>query len=157
MVQEGFREPLGHMLLREARVQYPAHLRSALVIGMSALEVGTKQFIGTIVPDSLWLVENMPSPSIVNILREYLPTLPVRLKLNDEVKAPPDSVLKTLKTGESLRNKTIHVGKQLLTMEQVSNTLAAVEQVLWLLDYYSGHSWAVQHFNSEIRGELGLT
>jgi hypothetical protein len=39
-----------------------ANPRSALIIGMSAAEVGFKQCVGYLVPDAAWLANHVPRP-----------------------------------------------------------------------------------------------
>jgi hypothetical protein len=55
-------EPLGHELLREAVTVRDTAPRSALLIGVSALEVGVKELIGKLAPSAAWMAENLPSP-----------------------------------------------------------------------------------------------
>src|SRR5438270_11607402 len=68
-------EPLAHALLREGWSQRRENPSSALLIGMAALEIGIKEYIAECVPDAAWLAENAPTPPIVNMLTDYLPTL----------------------------------------------------------------------------------
>lgn len=74
-VKQGATEPLGHEFFREAKSHQPQNPRSALVLAIVAAETGTKQCISTLAPDTQWLIENLPSPDLVNLIKEYLPTL----------------------------------------------------------------------------------
>jgi hypothetical protein len=156
LVKAGNDEPLAHILLREAWNQRKSNPRSSLLIGMSAAEIGIKQCIGNLIPDASWLLENLPSPPLVQILTEYIPQIPAKLKINDRVVPPPELLLKTLKDGVNLRNKVVHTGRPEIKPEKLGEILHSVEDLLWLLDYYCGHDWALNHMRVNIRTALGI-
>ncbi len=140
MLDGQHQEPLAHLLLREARGQQAANPRSAILIGLSALETGVKQFVSDRVPDASWLVAESQSPPIVRMLTEYLPKLPGS---NGASFQPPEGrVLKTLKKGVWLRNKVAHLGYSDFREDTVEDILDAVESMLWRLDAAAGFSWA---------------
>lgn len=149
-------EPLGHQLYREAWEQRVENLRSALVIGVAALEVGLKEFIASLVPQAEWLVGNVPTPPLVKMLQEYLPLLPVRCRIEGKVLPPPEDILKTLTKGVNLRNKVAHAGGVNLKYDTVEEVLLAVRDVLWLLDYYGGIEWACEHVSDKTRATMNL-
>jgi hypothetical protein len=142
-------EPIGHRLLREARTSLGQHLASALIMGMTALEIRLKELIGDLVPDAAWLANNSPSPPVVQLLREYLPILPVRAMINGEVRPPPEDVLVTLRKGTTMRNMAAHHDPSGLDYDAVAKVLEAVEYVLWMCDYYAGNTWAVEHLKTD--------
>jgi hypothetical protein len=72
LVEEGKEEPVAHQLFREAWALRDSNPASALVIGMAAAELGVKELIGALVPNAQWLAKEIPSPSLVKILREYI-------------------------------------------------------------------------------------
>jgi hypothetical protein len=76
LLDDGEREPLAHVLLREAWGQRYENPRSSLLIGVTALEVGVKQYIGACVPEAAWLADHAPSPPTLTMLNDYLPKLP---------------------------------------------------------------------------------
>jgi hypothetical protein len=156
LVHEGRSEPLGHALLREAWQQRVHNLRSAIVVGVAAAEVGVKECIADLVPGARWLVERAPTPPLVDMLREYLPLLPARRRIGDRVKPPPDAILDALKKGVQLRNRVAHVGAASLSYDTVEEVLKAVHDVLWLLDYYRGFKWALDNLTGETMTALGL-
>ena len=138
-------EPIGHRLLREARSSLGQHLASALIIGMTAVEIRIKELIEDLVPNAAWLANNSPSPPVVQLLREYLPILPVRAMINGSVRPPPEDVLATLKKGTTMRNLAAHRDPSGLDYDAVAMVLEAVEYVLWMCDYYAGNIWALEH------------
>ena len=143
LLDEGEREPLAHLLLREAWGQRYENPRSSLLIGVTALEVGVKQYIGACVPHAAWLAEHVPSPPVVTMLQEYLPKLPppsggtVLQRQNDEV-------VEVLKTAISKRNDLTHRGED-VEVAQALRSLRAIRNVLWLLDEAGGQAWARAH------------
>jgi len=74
----GLEAPLALQLLVEAKSQTRTYPRSALVIGVTAAEIAIKQLVGELAPDTRWLLENLPSPPIFKIARDYIPTLKVK-------------------------------------------------------------------------------
>jgi len=56
---------------------------------MAALEIGTKHLIAELAPDARWLALQMPTPPVVSILTDFLPTLPARLLANGKAITPP--------------------------------------------------------------------
>jgi len=154
IVQDGKSEPLGHELYREAwdrRIDSP---KSALIVGIAALEVGFKNFVSELVPQTQWLLENLPSPPIHKMLKEYLPKIQTRNTINGEVLSPPSRVMEIIRNGVNKRNTAAHVGTATVTYDEVNEILLAVLDVLWMLDYYRGLNWALENMRPEIRGEL---
>jgi hypothetical protein len=75
LFREGIDEPFPYELMREAWAQRSANPRSALITAITALEIAVKQFIARRVPPADWLVENVPTPDVIKLIREYLPAL----------------------------------------------------------------------------------
>lgn len=157
MVRVGDGAPLHHDLFREAWQQYYENPRSALVIGMAAAELSVKQCISTLVPDAQWLATNLPTPPLRRMLREYLPKLPARCKLDGQVKPPPTEVLDTLEKGVTIRNQLSHAGTASPSVEVVEEILRAVQDLLWLMDYYSGAEWALNYLSPDSRAKLSAS
>lgn len=140
----GQSEPLAHELLREAH-SASRDPRTALISGVAALEIGVKACIATLLPLAQWLVENVPSPPVERLLNEYLPSLPAKNTINEKVLPPPPAHMAAIKKAVSMRNKVVHSGKAEVTWEHSNEALRVIADVLWLLDYYGGHSWALDH------------
>ncbi len=68
-------EPLGHTLAREAVALASKSPRSSILIMTAALETAVKMHISCIAPDSAWLIQELPSPPIFKILRDYIPLI----------------------------------------------------------------------------------
>jgi hypothetical protein len=126
LASAGFFEPLAHELLREAQAA-SRDPRTALISGIAALEIG------------------VPSPPVERLLLDYLPTLPARNLINEKVLPPPAAHMATIKKAVAMRNKVVHSGKAEVTWENANEALRVIADVLWLLDFYTGHAWALDH------------
>ncbi|MCC7473532.1 hypothetical protein IT404_17820 [Candidatus Nomurabacteria bacterium] len=155
LLQKGVNEPFCHQLFRESWEQKSINPRSSLVIGMAAAEIGVKEFIADFVPQASWLVENIPSPPLLQMLTEYLPTF----KAMQDGQLPcsvPKFMLQTLREGVKLRNKIAHSPRGKLDSKKLHETLEAVRDLLFLLDYYRGFSWVLPRIRSDTRAALNL-
>ena len=155
LLRRGCNEPLGHELFREAWTQIELNPRSALAIGISALETGLKELISELVPDAEWLAKNAPTPPVVNMLREYVPLLPAKAQINGQVLSPPEAVIKAITNGVHRRNRMVHGNLREAEPQEVKKLLLAVRDVLWLCDYYRGLGWALDNLSPEMRAALG--
>jgi hypothetical protein len=144
LLLRGDREPIGHELLREAWNLRHDSPRSALVLGVSALEVGIKAFIAKLVPHSEWLCFEMPAPPVVRVLEEYLPKLPVKRTINGKVFVP-EKIITNLKKAVFERNVASHKGAPVAGHERLAETLTDIQMTLYFLDYYAGHPWAIDN------------
>jgi hypothetical protein len=147
-------EPLGHVLFREAWSQRQINPRGSLLMAMTALEVGIKQYITHCVPQAEWLMDNVPSPPVVRMLSDYLPQLvpplgPPGLKSF----ADDDPVLKALRKALQMRNNATHTGTD-VSRDDLRRTLRAVRIILWQLDEARGHIWASQHLPPSLNDDL---
>jgi len=107
-----------------------------------------------LVPDAKWLAQEVPSAPVVKLLREYIPGLPVRLQVNGKTLPPPDRVLNQLRDAVSKRNQLTHRGVNRVDGQFLKETIYAVSDCLRLLDYYSGHSWALNWLSWETMQDL---
>lgn len=153
LVAEGRAEPLAHELLREAQ-SAARDPRTALISSVAALEIGIKACVASLLPLAQWLVENVPSPPVERLLNEYLPTLPAKLTINGKILPPPPTHMATIKKAIGLRNKVVHSGKADVSWQTSNEVLRVVGDVLWLLDYYAGHAWALNHVTRQMADQL---
>jgi hypothetical protein len=144
LYQNGSEEPLARQLLREARSLRSSNPRAALVIGVSAAEVGVKKLIGFLVPHAQWLVDELQTPPLTKMLRQYLPSLPVKKGFTGKALSPPNELLNVLDDAVKARNKVIHVGIGPPNYTELGEMLDAVGDLLWVCDIYSGHAWPAE-------------
>ena len=154
LLSESYSQPLGHELLSEAWSLQDYSFRSALVIGIAAAETGFKEFVNRLTPDAGWLIANIPSPPLVKMITQYLPTFQTKLLLDGKVLPPPKSIIDILITGVNLRNEVSHGKASSMTKDTLTNILRAVRDLLYLLDYYSGHAWALSMIRVAIVNEM---
>jgi len=76
-------QPVGHQLFREAQYLRTTNPRVSILVAVSALEVAVKECISKLVPDSNWLVENLPSPDVRQLINQYLPKLLIETPLEN--------------------------------------------------------------------------
>jgi hypothetical protein len=156
LVDDGFDESIGHELFREAWNQRTSNPRSSLIIVIAAAEAGIKELITTLQPQTSWLIENAPAPTLTSLLKNYLPKLPVKLKINGDVYPPPKWIMSTIDPAVTHRNKVVHLGRSAPPINQLDDIFLATKDILWMLDYYAGHPWAIEHLTPRTRSALGL-
>lgn len=155
MVKANALEPVAHAMFREAMGQRYANPRSALVIGISAAEVAVKQLVGTFVPKASWLVEEIPTPPLIRMLTEYLPSLPLA-DIGAEGAPFPTALTDVLRDAVATRNNVVHKGADFRDLGALERMLNGVQDLLWLLDSYAGQAWAIRYISSATRLSLGM-
>lgn len=155
-------EPLAHQLLREAHDVRGSHPRSALVIGMAALENGVKDFLVRVDPSEglRRVLEKLPAPSVKTFFTTILPGLSMpRGSEENPVTFPrlPDGLIETIKHANGARNRVVHVWtSETVDTELVDRALKMVRDLLYLMDYYAGQEWALRHVRDDTLDEMGL-
>jgi hypothetical protein len=151
-------EPTTAHMLVEAFSSVDDAPQSALLIGIAAVETATKEFIARRCPGVERLVMTMPSPPLVKLLAEIVP----QVLQNSEPSGAPvirpertkdgfaDPVLRVLEKGVQMRNEVSHRGAR-VEVGRVRDVLHAVSDVLYLLEHYSGATWAAQKIRIESR------
>ena len=138
LVDSGVEPPLARSLCREAFQLEQTSPRSSLIIGVTALEVGVKQYLSRLVPELDWWLDEAPSPPILRLLTDYLPKLG-----GPEIDA---RLVKHLDSAIKARNRLVHTGKaSKLRDERLKEALDAISDTLYSLDAAEGHGWAVRH------------
>jgi hypothetical protein len=146
-LESNSQEPVGHELLREAKELQHSSPRSAVLIAVSAVEVAAKSVIAGKVSDAAWLVETMQAPPVVDILIDYFPRLfPGKKQFYEPTKKR--GIIKTIHDAVYIRNQMVHKGYPPPREEKVAEIIAAVQELLWVCDYYAGHGWAELHINA---------
>ena len=154
LVSSGLTEPIGHEIYREADTAKWSNPRSAIVMGMAAAELATKHCIVTLVPETEWIVMNLPMPPLVQMLTDLLPSLPAPNRFDGVVKPPPREVIAALKKGVTIRNQLVHAGSVKPSSNDAIELLRAVRDLLWLLDYYGGNVWALEYIRHDTLNAL---
>lgn len=155
-IDNGRDEPLSQELFREAWHQKGLNPRSALVIGTTALETGIKDLIAELIPDSEWLIKNVPSPPIHRIFKEYFPRLPVKAKFEGKTLFPSEDIIKEVEKWNKRRNEIVHGKKIDLDFDKLKEFLLLVRDLLYLCDYSRGEKWALENIRESMRAKLQL-
>ena len=163
-VDQGISEPLGHSLLREALGHQDDNPRSALVIGVAAVEIGVRQFFAEFAtPFPRKLLSERQSVPVPKLLSEYFPVLCSEReefavkKLPNAI--PSKEIINPIRLASEHRNTVVHAPPtQPKSHRKLENwldagglgiALNAISDLLWLLDYYRGYYWALEHVGSE--------
>jgi hypothetical protein len=135
-------EPLGHELIREAFDIASMNPRSALLVGVSALETGLKDYIRLRIPHSEILLEEMPSPSVENMVQKVIPELHKAQNITtlDFPLQKDDKDL--LKKWVLQRNRVTHGTQKTVDAAELIKFLEFARTLLYKLDVCSGHLWA---------------
>lgn len=142
--------PIHHSLFLEAWSQKNVNKRSSLIMGLAALEAAVKHMIVKITPDSAWIVENSPSPAVLAMIRDMIITLPIKNKIDNEIKIPSKEILDELQKWIGVRNKLIHKGSELPQTFKIDSILKILKSIIYLMDYYGGEEWAIVYVNKEL-------
>lgn len=148
-------EPLAHHLLREAIIVSDSSPRSALLIVAAAIEVGVKQYISNIAPQTRWILTKMASPPVFRLFKDVIPD--IHMQIGNDLSFWPK--LKPLfKTCQDLfdhRNELAHSGNFKLSHKEVDDYIEAGSDILYIIDALNGHDWAKAQVSYRIRVALG--
>ena len=156
------RAPIAHSLLREARAHVDENPRSALVQAVAAAEIGVEAFIADLVSDASYLVEKTIVSNLDDLLVNYLPSLPVRNRIKGAVHALPKRCRVRIKEAVETRNRLVHrpmgafEAERNLSSREIDELFEAIEDLLWLLDFYCGHDWAIHYISDTTLQDLSL-
>ena len=142
LLDENVPQPLGHDLLREAWRIHESNPRAALVVVVAAAETGIKQFVAGQLPQTEWLLRNVPSPPIHKLMGDLLPTVPSKAKGHNTVPPLDKSIIRAVREAVEKRNSLVHVGTVEIGDEWLAGVFREVRRLLYELDYHSGNEWA---------------
>lgn len=154
LVAGGDSEPFAYELVREAWAMWESSPRSSLLIAITALEVGVKQYVVNRVERAEWFVNNAPSPDVIAVLRDYLPMLgppPGAPAAAGRFEPLSKDFLELLRKRRDQRNKIAHRPEahqgatEVATPKRARSAVLAVRQVLLRLDIADGREWASEH------------
>jgi hypothetical protein len=138
----GASEPLGHELIREALHLASGSPRSALLMGVAALETGLKEYIEASIPNSDLLLDKSPSPPVVAIVQDIIPPLQKKMGLSAEGFPLSEEQKKYLTKWVTLRNQVTHGRKGTVRPDDLRGFLRFVRALLYRLDVCRGQEWA---------------
>lgn len=145
----GRSEPVGHSLIREALDMVTRAPRSSVVIAAAAVETAVKEVIQSLAPGSAYLVDEMPSPPVPKLLKDYLPTLPSPTPLGRTALPAPKQIRASLQWCIETRNTIVHRRQAQHWFPELPRRLADLQDLIWLLDAHCGNDWALGHISRE--------
>ena len=107
------------------------------------------------------LIEDLPAPPLRKLLDDYLPTL-MRDRSEFTVKQiPKDQIVTPVHKAAEKRNTLVHKSptaiksqhelQEWMRGDSLQTALMAISDLLWLLDYYRGYHWALEHVQDDTR------
>ena len=136
-------EPLARELLFEAVDLQFSNPRAALVLAVTAAEVGVKSFVAGHGEAVGWFVTEAEAPPVTRLIRDLLPLLTERRTKDGRV--VPLALRQQLQTAIEQRNAIVHRGDVSPGAIELNDSIRAVNDFLFLLDWLSGHEWAFDH------------
>lgn len=143
-------EPISHDLMREAGELVDRAPRSALLVAFAALETGIKQQLKRMIPDASGLIDEMPSPPLLKLFQDILPSTISAKGLSSDHFPFNDTARDYLKKWVFQRNQVTHGTKHSINAEKVEEFIQFAKDILYLLDHVEGHNWALDHLRSEV-------
>lgn len=149
--QEHVAEPLAWQIFHDAVSLLSESPRAAYVLALSAVEVGLKLLPASVSKSDSesWLAIEMPSPPMEKLLLGYLPRLTKKRVAGKPKEAIPPKLREKLKKASERRNKLVHTSEPPPTVEETAQILNATHDLLYLLDWFCGHEWAISHVSAE--------
>jgi hypothetical protein len=142
--------PLSRQILVDANTQLGENNRAAIALAVAAVEVGVKEFCATKgnAESEAWLLREMASPPLRRLLRDY--TVFFTSRRTTDGRSFPKPLLVTLDRAIEARNRIVHRGDLPPMDEETAAILVAANDVLYLLDWFAGHDWALAHVSREV-------
>ena len=158
LLSDGNSQPLGHELLREAiQLRINGCERSAFVVAVMAAEVGVKQCIMNLAPQTEWLLRNLQSPPLHKLVEELLPSLVESSPGESPNVIPlPKFHCEVIRKAVLMRNDIVHKGHHEKVSEKLPEVISAVRDLLYRLDCLRGARWATQYLKGEQIEELPI-
>jgi hypothetical protein len=78
----------------------------------------------------------------MKMFKEFLPSFPARCTVNGAVRSLPKGINKRIQAAIEERNRIVHGSTGVVSTDLYADWLLAVQDLLYLLDYYRGHAWA---------------
>lgn len=146
-------EPLARQIFLEAVALADENPRAALVLAVAAAEIGVKQFAAgqSSGESEAWLITEIQSPKLLDLLGKYLPFFTTRRTFDG--RAIPKHLMTELHKAATARNQVVHKGEADKTYgsEELAQVFVAVNDLLYLLDWFAGNDWVVRHLQDETK------
>lgn len=111
---------------------------TAIVLAVESVEVALKTCIAHLDDKTKWLMDNVPSPPLEKILKEYLPLL----VFPNAPAIPNELINNSLKKAVCARNRIVHLGSYKADKEKIEKWLTDLGRIIAYLECYMGCEWA---------------
>lgn len=148
LLADGYSEPFAHELIREARILSDSAPRSALLIAFSALETGLKSYLNYLLPDGDALIEKIPSPPVVTLIRDVIPSIHNSRGICSPGLPISNSALAELQKWVTQRNQVAHGAKRSVDQKGLRAIIDLIVALLYVFDAARGHDWASENMKS---------
>jgi hypothetical protein len=160
LTQGSVYEPLGRQLLLDAFALQGSNPRASVALAVAAAEISLKGFVSSqssSVSES-WLLSQMSSLPLQKLIKaDYLGWYTkVRTVAGEEPQVMPKAIRRGLQKAIECRNRIIHSNGQPPSPSELSEYLAATNDFLYALDWFSGEEWALNNIREEVRKEWDL-
>jgi len=146
LIEKKVKEPIAHEIYREAKENIKDNPRIAVIMGVAAIEIGLKNSIIELQPQTEWLLKKIQSPPVINMIMQYLPDVPVKsenkYKLSKQNRTLIEKYIK-------IRNKLIHTANYEINKNELKKFIELVHDFLYLLDYYKGFKITFDNLNPD--------
>jgi len=150
IVNDQICEPISHDLMREAGELVARTPRSALLVAFAALETGIKGQLKRMIPDASGLIDEMPSPPLLKMFQEVLPSTIKAKGLSSDHFPLKKHAKDYLQKWVTQRNQVTHGTKHSVDADKVEEFIQFAKDILYLLDHIEGHEWALDHLESTV-------
>lgn len=142
--------PLSRQIVVDANTQLGENNRAAIALAVAAVEVGVKEFCATNgnAESEAWLLREVASPPLRRLLRDY--TVFFTSRRTTDGRSFPRQLLTTIEQAIEARNRIVHRGDSPPNDEETAAILVAANDVLYLLDWFAGHDWALAYVSSQV-------
>jgi len=153
-VASGGTEPLAHDLLREASVARYVSPRVAVFMAAAAVEIALRDCLSRIPGGSgVWEQKHF---DVEKVLSRELPLHP-RSRLGSGRVVPGRRLRKKLHRLKDLRDDVAHRGHTQVAVDETDDLIAAASDLVRLVDFYNGRSWALRHLSVGTLQEMAVS
>jgi hypothetical protein len=142
----------GHGLFSEAFNAVFMHPRAGFLVAYVALETSLKRFLSSEVPESRWLLAELPSPPVFKLIEHMAVPIADRKGFKDEARALM-GLVKQVHNLTTLRNELVHGRQPVLQLEAAKRHIVLMETVFWTLKC-SRRSGSEQPLHGPLRSGL---
>lgn len=156
-ISTGQNAPTSFSLLREASSIRTSSNRAACMVAWTAIEVACKEFVEESGESYQWMANSRKMPYFPDFCKHLLPLLLVERATDYSLPCVPQFVIEGIVSLNKERNKSSHEGRSSWGDEEISRCLEDVNDFIWILQFYGGHTWATRYMSDRTLREMSWT